>query len=203
MQRIAKTAIIHPGVQLPKDILIEDFCVIGVPVEGKPALETRIGEGAVIRSHTVIYAGNVIGKNFRTGHKANIREMNTIGNDVSIGTMSVVEHQVQIEDSVRIHTSVFIPEFSILRKGAWVGPGAILTNAKFPNLKSTKKELKGPVLEASARIGAGAILLPGITVGESALVGAGAVVTKNVSAKRVVRGNPAQDTGPAPVDAEE
>jgi UDP-3-O-[3-hydroxymyristoyl] glucosamine N-acyltransferase len=56
--------------------------------------ETIIGNGAVIRSHTVIYAGNVIGDRFQTGNKANIRELNRIGNDVSIGTLSVVEHHV-------------------------------------------------------------------------------------------------------------
>jgi len=56
-----------------------------------------IGDGAVIRSHTVIYAGNRIGRGFQTGHGVMIRESNTIGDEVSIGTGSVIEHHVVIE----------------------------------------------------------------------------------------------------------
>ena len=77
----------------------------------------RIGEGSVIRSHTVIYAGNVIGRNFQTGNKVNIRESNRIGNNVSVGTLSVIEHHVEIGDGVRIHTQAFIPEYSVLEDG--------------------------------------------------------------------------------------
>ena len=91
---IAETATIHPNVELARDVVVEDFCVIGAPFKGVSDEKTLIGEGSVIRSHTVIYAGNRIGCNFQTGTKANIRELNEIGDDVSIGTLSVVEHHV-------------------------------------------------------------------------------------------------------------
>ena len=109
---ISKTAIIHPGVILGKGCVIEDFVIIGTPPRGFALgeLETVIGENAIIRSHTVIYAGNKIGNNIQTGNKANIRELNEIGDDVSIGTLSVIEHHVKIGHGVRIHTQTFIPE---------------------------------------------------------------------------------------------
>ncbi|HWI40263.1 MAG TPA: transferase, partial [Verrucomicrobiae bacterium] len=125
---IAATAIVHPGVKLGRGVVIEDFCVIGAPYRNQPeGTATIIGDGAVIRSHSVIYAGNVIGDGFQTGNKANIRECNTIGNNVSIGTLSVVEHHVAIGNNVRIHTQVFVPEFSVLEDDCWVGPQVVIT----------------------------------------------------------------------------
>ena len=69
------------GVELGADAIIEDYCIVGARPRGTKVgdLTTTIGEGAHIRSHTVIYAGNVIGRNFQTGNKVNIRELNRIG----------------------------------------------------------------------------------------------------------------------------
>ncbi len=92
---IAATAVVYANVVLGADVVVEEYCIIGVPVEGAADEPTTIGDGALIRSHTVIYAGNRIGHRFRTGNKANIRELNRIGNDVSIGTLAVVEHHVE------------------------------------------------------------------------------------------------------------
>lgn len=191
---IASTAIIHPNVKLGKNVVVEDYCIIGVPPRGADSgeLETVIGDDSVIRSYTVIYAGNKIGNKFQTGNKANIRELNDIGNNVSIGTLSVVEHHVKIEDNVRIHTQVFIPEFSTLKKDAWVGPNVVFTNAPYPKSKNVKDELIGPTLHENAIIGANSTLLPGIHIGKDAMVGAGSVVTKNVGEGDVVAGNPAK-----------
>lgn len=191
---IAKSAIIHKGVKLGKNVVIEDFCIIGVPPRGvkEGELETIIGDDSVIRSHTVIYAGNKIGDKFQTGNKANIRELNTIADNVSIGTLSVVEHHVIIEEGVRIHTQVFIPEYSILKKNSWVGPNVVFTNAPYPKSKNVKDELVGPTLHENAIVGANSTLLPGVEIGKDAMVGAGSVVTKNVAPGDVVAGNPAK-----------
>jgi acetyltransferase-like isoleucine patch superfamily enzyme len=93
---------------------------------------------------------------------------------------------------VRIHSNAFIPEFSILEEGAWIGPSAVLTNAMYPMSKGAKASLRGPHIASGAKIGANATLLPGITVGRNALVGAGAVVVSDVPDGKVVVGNPAR-----------
>jgi acetyltransferase-like isoleucine patch superfamily enzyme len=184
---------IYPNVSFGQDSSVEDYCIVGAPPRGTGdgALPTTIGPGALIRSHTVIYAGNVIGARFQTGNKVNIRELNEIGDDVSIGTLSVVEHHVKIGSGVRIHTQAFIPEFSVLEDGCWIGPHVVLTNAKYPLSPGAKERLAGPVIRRGAKIGANATILPGVVVGENALVGAGAVVVRDVPPGAVVAGNPA------------
>ncbi|MDD5687467.1 MAG: acyltransferase [Elusimicrobia bacterium] len=194
INKINKKSIIYPKVKLGKDCIVEEFAIIGVPPKGFKTgeLETVIGDNAVIRSHTVIYAGNKIGNNFQTGNKANIRELNKIGDNVSIGTLSVIEHHIQIGSGVRIHTQVFIPEFTVLEDECWIGPNVVFTNAKYPKSPNVKKELKGAYIKKHAIVGANSTLLPGIIVGAHTLIGAGSVVTKNVPDGVVVAGNPAK-----------
>lgn len=185
---------LYPGIEFGLNSIIEDYCIIGVPPRGKKEgeIETVIGLEAHIRSHTVIYAGNRIGDNFQTGNKVNIRELNEIGNNVSVGTLSVIEHHVMIGHDVRIHSQVFIPEYSILEDDVWLGPNVVLTNAKYPQSPRVKETLKGPTIKKGAKIGANVTILPGIVVGENALVGAGSVVTRDVPDGAVVVGNPAR-----------
>jgi acetyltransferase-like isoleucine patch superfamily enzyme len=187
-------AIIHPNVHIGAGATIGPFVILGEAPRGHlPGdLKTVIGQNAVIRSHTVIYAGNVIGDGFQTGHHVMIREANTIGNNVSIGTNSVIEHHVTMMDGARIHSNVFVPEYTTLHEGAWIGPNVVITNALYPLSPNVKENLVGATLMPGAIVGANATLLPGVTIGENALVGAGSVVTRDVPPGKVVAGNPAR-----------
>lgn len=178
---------------LGKGVTLEDYVIVGQAPKGQEtgSRETIIGNGSLIRSHTVIYLGNRLGFDCQTGHGVLIREDNTIGNSVSIGSNSVIEHHVVIEDSVRIHSQAYVPEYSTLKKECWIGPNVVLTNAKYPLSRRAKERLEGPVIGERAKIGANATILPGVKIGENALVGAGAVVTRDVPAGAVVAGNPA------------
>lgn len=191
---ISDRAIIYPGVELGPGCTVEDYAIIGAPPAGfgNVELKTIIGANAIIRSHTVIYAGNRIGENFQTGNKANIRELNEIGDNVSVGTLSVVEHRVSIASGVRIHTQAFVPEFTVLDEQCWIGPNVVITNAKYPFSPDTKKELKGVHVKKNAIIGANTTLLAGVVIGRCVLVGAGSVVTRDVPDFHVVGGNPAR-----------
>jgi acetyltransferase-like isoleucine patch superfamily enzyme len=191
---VTSAARIFDRVILGADATLGDFCILGEPSRGNKGgeLETRIGARAVIRSHTVIYAGSVIGDDFQTGHGALVREQNRIGDNVSIGSHAIVEHHVTIGSNVRLHSNVFVPEYSILEDDCWLGPNVVLTNARYPRSKNVKTRLEGVTIKRGAKIGANATLLPGIVVGKDALVGAGAVVTRDVPDGAVVVGNPAR-----------
>lgn len=187
-------ALIFENVAVGGGSVIEAWVILGEPPRGHAGgeLRTVIGQQAVIRSHSVIYAGNQIGDRFQTGHGVMVRESNEIGDDVSIGTHSIIEHHVKIGSQVRIHSNVFIPEYSIIEAGAWIGPSVVFTNALYPLSRDAKKTLIGPHVLAGAKIGANATLLPGVIVGRNALVGAGAVVVDDVPDNMVVVGNPAR-----------
>ena len=185
---------IFAGVVIGDGSVVEDYCIIGAPPRAKKPgeLETTIGRRAILRSHTVIYAGNRIGENFQTGNKVNIRESNEIGNNVSIGTLSVIEHHIRIGNGVRMHSQVFVPEFTVIEDDAWLGPNVVLTNAKYPLSPGVKETLAGPIVRKGAKIGANSTILPGIVIGANSLVGAGSVITKDVPDSAVVAGNPAR-----------
>lgn len=188
---------IYQNVKIGENSQIGDFVIIGLPPKGKAdgELPTIIGDNAVIRSHTIIYAGNTIGNNLQTGHHALIRENNKIGNNVSVGSYCHVAFDCLLEDDVRLHTAAHAFEKSILRKGCWLGPGVMLANAKYPAASRTKEFISGCEIEERGKIGMNATLLPGIKVGKNALVGAGAVVTKDVAPNEIVVGNPAKVIG--------
>lgn len=191
---IADTALIHAGVEWGEAAQVDDYCLIGVPARGRKVGEvpTVLGSGVLLRSHSVIYAGTRIGRNFQCGHACLIREDCEIGAEVSVGSHTVLEFQVRIADGVRIHSQAFVPECSVLEEGCWIGPNVVLTNAKFPASRDAKDHLTGVKVGRWARIGANATILPGVYLGEGCLVGAGSVVTKDVPAGAVVVGNPAR-----------
>lgn len=194
MMVIDATCLVYPGVVWDGDFNLGPFVIVGQPAmhQRSCAARTRIGRDAQINSHTVIYAGNRIGSNFRTGHRVLIREENEIGDDVSIGSGSNIEHHVRIGNRVRLHSNVFVPELSILEDDCWLGPNVVITNARYPATPTTKEELVGVHIEKRAKIGAHATILPGVRIAAEALVGAGAVVTADVPPGAVVAGNPAR-----------
>jgi acetyltransferase-like isoleucine patch superfamily enzyme len=185
---------LYPNVQLGKNAQIGDYVLIGHPPRGKKPgeLPVVIGDNAVIRSHTVIYAGTVIGHNFQTGHRATIREGNQIGDDVSVGTGVTIDNDCKIGNDVRFRGHDLIGEYTVIEDGCWIGPHVAITNALHPRCPKAKECMKGPTLKRGAKIGANSTLLPDITIGEMALVGAGSVVADDVPPRAVVVGNPAR-----------
>ena len=167
---ISPLAAVIPGTMLGPGAVVEEFCLIGRPAEGAASEPARIGAGARLRSHTVLYAGSRIGDRFQTGHHVLVRHGNTIGENVSIGSLSVVEHHVTIEDGVRIHSQCFLPEYTVLRENAWIGPRVTVTNAPFPRCPEVFRCMRGVTVAEGARVGANVTILPGVTIGAGALI---------------------------------
>ena len=121
---------------------------------------------------------------------SNISETAIIGDGCKIHSHVWIGQEVRIGNNCKIQSFVFIPEGVTLENDVFVGPHACFTNDKKP--PSGKKNWQPIIVKRGARIGAGAVILPGITIGENAMVGAGAVVTKDVLGNAIVVGNPAR-----------
>lgn len=188
---IHETAIVAQDAKVGTNSEIGPYSLIGI--DGNQDLDpVALGSGCLIRSHCVVYRGTELGVSAALGHGVLVRENCTLGDRVSIGSHSVIEHTVRMGDEVRLHSNCFVPEESFLDDGAWLGPGVIVTNARYPNRPDTKENLEGVHVGKNATIGAGVILMPGVRVGESALIGAGAVVLEDVAPGQRVVGNPAR-----------
>jgi UDP-2-acetamido-3-amino-2,3-dideoxy-glucuronate N-acetyltransferase len=141
------------------------------------AESSRIGDGTRIWAFAHVLPGAAIGRD------CNICDHVFIENDVTIGDRVTVKCGVQLWDGLRVADDVFI------------GPNATFSNDKYPRSKQHDRPIEQTRLDAGSSIGAGAVVLPGITVGPRALVGAGAVVTQDVPARAIVSGNPARIVG--------
>jgi len=184
---IGENCIIFPGVILgfPE----AEFLKLGDPEKASyPGV--ILGKNAIIRSYTIIYSNVKIGNNFKCGHNVLIREKTRIGNNVLVGSHSIIEGYSEIGNNVSIQSNVFIPTYTKIEDFVFIGPGAILTNDKYPI--RTNEKLEGPIIRKGASIGAGAMIAPGVEIGEGAIIGMGAVVLKNIPPWKIAAGNPAK-----------
>ncbi|HJX39116.1 MAG TPA: acyltransferase [Anaerolineae bacterium] len=144
-----------------------------------------------------------IGQDTRIWHYAQIREQATVGSNCIIGKDVYVDREVIIGDNVKIQNGASIYHGVTLEDGVFVGPGACLTNDKYPRAITPLGVLKGDedwqvestTVKRGASVGAGAVILPGVVIGRFSMVGAGAVVTKDVPDHGLVQGNPARLVG--------
>ncbi|MBA4320895.1 MAG: hypothetical protein C0412_21095 [Flavobacterium sp.] len=178
---------------LGKNCKIDRTAKLGI-VSGrkKKAEKLVIGNNAVVRSNTVIYAGNKIGNNLQTGHNVVIREENEIGNNFQIWSNSVVDYGCKIGANVKIHSNCYIAQYTVIEDNVFLAPGVITANDPHPGCKYSKKCMRGPTIKKGAQIGCNTTVLPFITIGENSLIGAGSVVTKDIPANSVAYGNPAR-----------
>jgi acetyltransferase-like isoleucine patch superfamily enzyme len=153
-----------------------------------------IGPEATIRSGSTIYAGSTIGAHFATGHNVTIREENVIGDNVGIWSNSVIDYGCRIGNNVRIHTNVYIAQFTVLEDDVFLAPGVSIANDPRPMCAACTQQ-HGPIIRQGARIGVNVTILPGVEIGAYALIGAGSVVTHDVPPNAVVYGNPARVHG--------
>lgn len=188
-----KNSTVYKNVKLGKGSIVEEFCVLGKPPRGKKEneLALEVGEKALIRSFSTIYAGSKIGKSLQTGTGVVIREDNIIGNNVVVGSGTVLEVSNKIGNNVRIHSGCFM-ELAQIEDNVFIGPCVVLVDDLHPPCSRFKECVGGVKIKENAKIGANSTILPGVVIGKNALVGAGSVVTKNVPDNSVVVGNPAR-----------
>jgi acetyltransferase-like isoleucine patch superfamily enzyme len=147
--------------------------------------------------------GVSIGAGSAVWQRAQVRRGARIGADCVIGRDAYIDQGVEIGDRVKIQNAALVYHGVTVADGVFIGPGAILTNDRYPRAITPQGDLArtddwevSPIrLEAGSSIGAGAIVVAGCDIGPFAMVGAGAVVTRTVPAHALVAGNPAVRIG--------
>lgn len=206
--RFGAHVVVHDGVELGDGVTVEDGVVLGKgprlaptsPAAGGAAAPLRIGDGATICAGAIVFAGATIGAGAIIGDQAYVRERATIGAGTVIGRGSAVDNDVVVGMRARVQTNVYLTAHSVVEDDVFVGPCAMTTNDDAMGRVAPGTPLRGAILRRACRIGGGAVLVPGVEVGEEAFVAAGAVVTRDVPARAVVMGVPARVVREVPDD---
>jgi acetyltransferase-like isoleucine patch superfamily enzyme len=198
---IAPTATVYPGTVLGDGVKVLDNAVVGKQpslsprstAKREPLAPTVIGDGTIVSTGAIVFAGSRIGARVVLGDQSCVRERVVIGDDVVLGRGSLVENDTTIGALTKIQAEAYITAYSTLEENVFIAPCVVTTNDNYMGRTEARHAaIKGPTIRRGARVGGGAILCPGIEVGEEAFVGAGAVVTKDVPPRMLVVGNPAR-----------
>jgi UDP-2-acetamido-3-amino-2,3-dideoxy-glucuronate N-acetyltransferase len=136
-------------------------------------------------------------------NQSQVREDVVIGQNCILGKDVYVDFGVQIGDNVKIQNGSYLYHGTTIQGGVFIGPGVIFTNDKKPRAINPDGSIKGnddwevgeTCVKYGASVGAGSVILPGISIGRFALIGAGSVVTHDVPDHALVIGNPARQAG--------
>jgi acetyltransferase-like isoleucine patch superfamily enzyme len=209
LNEIADTAIVLPGTVVGEGCRILDYAVVGKQPVLSPRSTTAaeelpplvLGAGTVVSTGAIVFAGTTIGERVIVGDQACVRERCTIGDDVVVGRGSLVENDTAIGTRTKIQADAYVTAYSLLEEDVFIAPCVVTANDNFMGRTERRHALRrGPTIRRGARIGAAAVLLPGIEIGEEAFVGAAAVVLKDVAPHAVVVGNPARQIREVPED---
>ena len=192
--------VIHDGTVIGEESRIQDGAVLGKPLALGPAstapraplLPLELGDRVTIGATAVVLAGARIGEGAVVGDRAHVRERAMVGAGSVVGSGSAVDNDVRIGARVKIQTGCYLTAFTVVEDDVFVAPGVTTTNDNDMGRHERGADLKGATLRRACRVGAGAILLPGIEVGEEAFVASGSVVTRDVAARTLVMGAPAK-----------
>jgi acetyltransferase-like isoleucine patch superfamily enzyme len=204
---VADTAIVLPGTVVGEGCRILDYAVVGKQPFLSPRSTTAaeelpplvLGAGTVVSTGAIVFAGTTIGERVIVGDQACVRERCTIGDDVVVGRGSLVENDTAIGTRTKIQADAYVTAYSLLEEDVFIAPCVVTANDNFMGRTERRHALRrGPTIRRGARIGAAAVLLPGIEIGEEAFVGAAAVVLKDVAPHAVVVGNPARQIREVP-----
>src|ERR671932_1210398 len=207
MADVHPTAIVYPGTVLGEGVQVLEYAVVGKQpslsprstAKREPLPPAELGDGTIVSTGAIVFAGTRVGARVIVGDQACVRERVEVGDDVVIGRGSLVENDTTIGAMTKIQADAYITAYSTLEEHVFIAPCVVTTNDNFMGRTEKRHGLvKGPTIRRGARIGGGAILLPGIEVGEDAFVGAAAVVLRDVPARAVVVGSPARQIRDVP-----
>lgn len=178
-----------PFYEIGRDAQVDPGVILGYRYPGD-SQATRIGDHAIIRSGTIIYANTTIGHRFQCGHHVLIRAEVTIGDRCVVHHKCTLEGRIRIGYGVKLMAHIYIPSTTAIGNMVFIGPGTTFLNDKYPMRRPAPVD--GAHIEDHVCIGGGVTVCPGVTIGRNSVIGAGSLVNKDVPPDTLAYGVPAR-----------
>ena len=200
--RIGHHVVLHDGATLGTGCRIDDHATVGKqPMRAARSATTAhrsqpppiLGDGVTVGTGAVVYAGCRLGDRVLVADLATVREEVTVGEATIVGRGVAIENRCTVGARCKVETNAYVTAYSTIEDDVFVAPGVLTSNDNF--LGRTEERFAhfgGPVVRRGARLGVGAVLLPGKEVAGEAVVAAGAVLTTDAEAGQVHVGVPAR-----------
>lgn len=204
---LGNNVVIHPHVVIEENVVIGDGTEIfpGAHVGKLPratsavaraiTYESRlsIGPGCAIGPHTTIYYDVIIGASTLVGDGASIREKCRVGDRCIVGRNVCLNYNTLVGNDVKIMDHTWLSGNMSVGNNVFISGGVMTTNDNNMGAYGySERDIIGPTIGNGVKIGAGAVLLPRVIIGENAVIAAGAIVTKDVAPNKTVKGVPAR-----------
>lgn len=199
---IGHQVVVRAGTRIGRHVTVRHHTALGVrPIRGKNSAVNgpralnglRIGDECVIGSGTILYAGCTLSDHVMVADLATIREHVAVGQGTIVGRGAAIENSCSIGAWCKLETNAYITAYSELEDYVFVAPGVTTSNDNFAGRTLERhKHIKGITVHRGGRIGAGATVLPGRTIGPDGFLAAGSVLTRDLPAGEIWAGVPAR-----------
>ena len=153
-----------------------------------------VGEGSLVGTGAVVYRGATLGARVLVADYATVRERATVGDETIVGRGVAIENDTTVGARCKLETNAYLTAYSTVEDDVFVAPGVLTSNDDYiGRTEARKAAFAGTTIRRGARLGVGAVVLPGREVEAEAVVGAGAVLTGTAPGGRVSVGVPARD----------
>jgi acetyltransferase-like isoleucine patch superfamily enzyme len=208
--RLGHHVVIHADTVIGDGVRVDDHATLGkLPMRAANSATTKeqelppltVGDQCIVGTGVVLYRGAAIEARVLMADLSTVRENVTIGRGTIVGRGVTIENFCTIGRYCKLESECYLTAYSTLEDRVFVAPGVVTSNDNFVGRTAERfKHFKGVTVKKGGRIGAGSVILPGIVIGEDGLVAAGSVVTRDVPPRTIVRGSPAREWRPVPVE---
>jgi len=199
---IGNGVIIHSDTRIGANIRIDDHSVLGkLPMKAANTAVTKeqqlppltIGDNCIVGTSVILYRGCTLGKKVLVADLSTVRENVSVGDFTIVGRGVTIENYCKVGSYCKLETNVYLTAYSEIEDRVFVAPCVATSNDNYVGRTEERfKHFKGVTIRKGGRIGVGAVILPGKTIGADCLVAAGAVVTSDTPDNTIVAGLPAK-----------